>query len=123
MTLAFYMDAHVQAGITQGLRRRGIDVLTAQEDGADRLSDPDLLSRATALGRVLFSRDEDLLRARHLQFLEQTVGGHPDRSLDVEVERHARHPEPLRQLRHPWRRLETAAVIDVRVDGFHYGRH
>src|SRR2546421_132474 len=62
MTLAFYMDAHVQAGITQGLRRRGIDVLTAQEDGADRLSDPDLLSRATALGRVLFSRDEDLLR-------------------------------------------------------------
>ena len=39
------------------------------------------------------------------------VGGHPDRSLDVEIERHARHPEPLRQLRHPWRRLETAAVI------------
>lgn len=36
-------------------------MLTAQEDGAGRLPDPDLLDRATALRRVLFSQDSDLL--------------------------------------------------------------
>jgi hypothetical protein len=45
-----------------GLRLRRVDVLTAQEDGTRRFSDPDLLDRATALNRVLFTRDEDLLR-------------------------------------------------------------
>jgi hypothetical protein len=41
---------------------RSIDVLTAQEDGAAELDDDRLLQRATALGRVLVSQDEDLLR-------------------------------------------------------------
>ena len=55
------MDVHVHQAITTGLRLRGVDVLTAHEDGARRLSDSELLDRATALGRVLFSQDEDLL--------------------------------------------------------------
>lgn len=38
-----------------------MDVLTALEDGTHRLQDPELLDRATSLGRVLFSQDEDLL--------------------------------------------------------------
>ena len=38
-----------------------MDVLTADEDGAAQLSDPELLDRATELGRVLFSQDDDLL--------------------------------------------------------------
>ena len=61
MSLALYMDVHVPAAITRGLRRRGVDVLTAQEDGTTRLEDPDLLDRAGAVGRILFTRDEDLL--------------------------------------------------------------
>ncbi len=61
MTLALYMDHQVPRAITLGLRRQGLDVLTAFEDEADRLPDPDVLDRATALGRVLFSQDEDLL--------------------------------------------------------------
>jgi hypothetical protein len=61
MALAFYMDVHVPAAITQGLQRRGIDVLTSQEDGTREASDEQLLSRATAMGRVLVSQDEDLL--------------------------------------------------------------
>jgi Domain of unknown function (DUF5615) len=56
------MDVHVPNAITVGLRLRRVDVLTAQEDGAGRPSDAQLLARATALGRVLFSQDEDLLR-------------------------------------------------------------
>jgi len=55
------MDHHVHDGITSGLRRRGIDVLTAFEDRGNRLPDPALLDRATALGRVLVSQDVDLL--------------------------------------------------------------
>lgn len=48
--------------ITDGLRLHGVDVLTAQEDGAARLPDSALLDRSTSLGRVLFSQDKDLLR-------------------------------------------------------------
>jgi hypothetical protein len=61
MQLSLYMDVHVPAAITAGLRRRGIDVLTSQEDSSDRLPDDKLLDRSTALGRVLFSQDDDLL--------------------------------------------------------------
>jgi hypothetical protein len=43
------MDVHIPAAITEGLRLRGVDVLTAQEDGGRRLSDDKLLDRATAL--------------------------------------------------------------------------
>jgi predicted nuclease of predicted toxin-antitoxin system len=55
------MDVHAPLAITESLRRRGVDTLTAQEDGAGLLDDAALLDRATALGRVLFTRDEDLL--------------------------------------------------------------
>jgi hypothetical protein len=55
------MDVHVPSAITFGLRRRGIEVLTAQTDNAQRLPDDALLERATTLGRVLFTRDEDRL--------------------------------------------------------------
>ena len=61
MSLKLYMDVHVPYAITTGLRLRGVDVLTAQEDGARRFLDALLLDRATTLGRVLFSQDEDLL--------------------------------------------------------------
>jgi Domain of unknown function (DUF5615) len=62
VSVQLYMDVHVPDAITVGLRLRRVDVLTAQEDGARRLSDALLLDRATALARVLFSQDEDLLR-------------------------------------------------------------
>lgn len=55
------MDENVPRAITGGLRLRGIDVLTVQEDGRRGLEDPRVLDRATELGRVLFSQDEDLL--------------------------------------------------------------
>ena len=61
MSLGLYMDVHVPRPITRGLRRRGIEVLTAQEDGTAQWEDPRLLDRAGELGRVLFSQDEDLL--------------------------------------------------------------
>jgi len=39
--------------------------VSAQDDGAERLSDPDLLDRADELGRVLFPQDDDLLVEAH----------------------------------------------------------
>src|SRR5688572_31358927 len=52
---------HVRRAITVALLDRGVDVLTAQADGTAEANDSDLLDRATALGRALFSQDEDLL--------------------------------------------------------------
>ena len=56
------MDVHVPGAITDALRLRGVDVLTAQEDHADRFTDSALLDRSGARARVLFSQDADLLR-------------------------------------------------------------
>jgi Domain of unknown function (DUF5615) len=51
------MDVHVPGPIAQQLRRRGVDLLTAQEDGHDIVSDDRLLERATTLGRIVFTQD------------------------------------------------------------------
>jgi len=61
MPLAVYMDVHVPASVSEGLRRKQIDVRTAQEDSAGRMADDDLLTRATADGRVLLTQDADFL--------------------------------------------------------------
>jgi hypothetical protein len=56
------MDVHIPRAITRSLRGRGLDVLTSQEDDTTLLDDEALLARATELGRILFSQDQDLLR-------------------------------------------------------------
>jgi hypothetical protein len=60
------MDVHVPAAITGGLRRRGIDVRTSQEDGTDRWLDDQLLERSNDLRRIIFSQDDDMLRIASL---------------------------------------------------------
>ncbi|MGO8747108.1 MAG: DUF5615 family PIN-like protein [Thermoguttaceae bacterium] len=55
------MDHHVRAAVTNGLRRRGIDVRTAFEDGRADASDEELLTRAMELGRIVFTQDDDFL--------------------------------------------------------------
>jgi hypothetical protein len=61
MSVRILMDVHVRAEITNGLKDRAVEVLTAQEDGSAELPDSLLLDRASAIGRVLFSQDTDLL--------------------------------------------------------------
>ncbi len=67
MAVPLYMDHHVPKAITTALRLRGVDVLTAYEDGADQLDDAHLLQRAHELKRALFTQDDDLLEeaAKH----------------------------------------------------------
>lgn len=61
------MDEHVHRAITTSLRLRGVDVLTAQDDGRRHVPDHVLLDRATELRRILFSQDEDLLVEANLR--------------------------------------------------------
>ena len=61
MAVALFMDHNVPRAITTGLRLRAIDILTAYEDRSNELHDSLLLDRASALARVLFTRDDDLL--------------------------------------------------------------
>ncbi len=39
MSVALYMDVNVRRAVTDGLRLRGTEVLTAQEDGSRELED------------------------------------------------------------------------------------
>lgn len=57
MAIALYMDVHIPQAITDQLRRRGVDVLTAFDDEAQELPDDQLLLRVTQLNRVLFTQD------------------------------------------------------------------
>src|ERR1044071_10089751 len=55
------MDVHVPSAITDQLRAREVEVLTAQEDQTRESSDSDLLDRASELGRIFVTQDADLL--------------------------------------------------------------
>jgi hypothetical protein len=46
MAIGFYLDQHVPRAIATGLRMRGVNVLTTQEDGTESFADSDLLDRA-----------------------------------------------------------------------------
>jgi predicted nuclease of predicted toxin-antitoxin system len=59
--LSLYMDQHVPASITRALLQRGLDVITAHDDGRAEAEDRVILDRATELGRVVFTRDRDFL--------------------------------------------------------------
>ena len=76
MAVALYFDHNVDRAVVQGLRLRGVEVLTAFEDGAHRLRDVSLLDRALVLGRVLFTTDVDfLVEARRRQREGQPFAG------------------------------------------------
>ena len=107
MPLALYMDHHVPNAITLGLRLREVDVLTAYEDRTSELNDAALLDRASELGRVLFTRDDDLLaeasqRQRREIIFQGIIYAHQLRVSvgrcvqDLEVIAKAGEPEDLR---------------------------
>ncbi|HEV8238003.1 MAG TPA: DUF5615 family PIN-like protein [Thermoanaerobaculia bacterium] len=60
--LRLYLDHNLHGLVAGQLRARGVDVVTAFEDGRHELSDPLLLDRAEELGRVFVSHDRHLLR-------------------------------------------------------------
>jgi hypothetical protein len=103
LTIRLYMDHHVPGPITAGLRRRGIDVVTAHEDDAAELGDDALLERATQLGRVLFSQDRDLLVIAHhwLETEREFSGLIYGHQLNITIGRAVRDLELLAQVLEP----------------------
>ena len=67
--IRFYFGQHVPGLVAQGLRRRGVDVLTAQDADRCSVSDADQLSLARIDERVLVTVDDD--------FLSLAAGGTP----------------------------------------------
>src|SRR5215510_8696037 len=94
MGVPLYFDVHVPYAITLGLRLRGVDVLTSQEDGTREVDDDVLLDRATALGRVLFSQDKDL-RINRSQSPILTFRATENRYLKIRSQARSRFPAAI----------------------------
>ncbi len=56
------MDEHVPRAVTEGLRRRGVDVLTVREAGMLEAVDVQHLAYAMREGRVVVTQDAAFLR-------------------------------------------------------------
>jgi len=84
-----YADEQAPIAVAQGLRRRGIDVLTTPEAGLLGAADEEQLAFAVRQGRVIFTQDDDFLRLHargkpHLGIIyvhQQTPVGEMIRSL------------------------------------------
>lgn len=59
--IRFYFDEHVPQAVADGLRRRGVDVLTAQAAGRSGLPDDEQLAYATQQALVMVTMDSDYL--------------------------------------------------------------
>jgi predicted nuclease of predicted toxin-antitoxin system len=60
--IKFYTDEHVPRAVTEGLRRRGVDVVTVQDAGTQGAEDARHLDFAAREGRVVLTQDADFLR-------------------------------------------------------------
>ncbi len=60
--IRFYLDEHVPKAVANGLRRRGIDVVTVVEAGLRGATDEAHLERAKSENRVIFTQDDDFVR-------------------------------------------------------------
>ena len=61
MPLRFFFDECADEDVARGLRRRGVDVVTASEMGRKALSDADQLACVQRTGRVIYTTDRHYL--------------------------------------------------------------
>lgn len=115
MSLSLYIDENVPEAITEGLRRRGIDVLTVQEDDRAGLPDPEVLDWAGELGRVLFTQDRDFLQeaARRQQSGEQFPGVIYAHQARVSVGRCVKDLEIVVQILSPQEMAQTVQRLPI----------
>ena len=62
MPLRLFADECVDARVVAGLRRRGVDIITASDECLLHASDEEQFARATHLGRPIVTADHDFLR-------------------------------------------------------------
>jgi predicted nuclease of predicted toxin-antitoxin system len=65
--MQLYADEDFPLPAVEELRRQGQDVLTAQADGRQSATDPDLLARAHALGRAILTHNRRHYERLHRQ--------------------------------------------------------
>jgi len=67
--MALYADENVPLRVVEELRRLGVDVLTALEDGRanQSVTDQAILARATELGRAILTLNRRDFKRLHLQ--------------------------------------------------------
>lgn len=63
--MRFYLDENIGYALIDGLRRRGIELITTAADAHNETADFLILDRAGALGCVIFTQDTDFLRIAH----------------------------------------------------------
>ena len=61
-SVRYYVDEHIGNAVVQGLRQRGVDILTVVEAGMSSATDDAQLAFALKAGRVIFTQDGDFLR-------------------------------------------------------------
>ncbi|MBI2194851.1 MAG: DUF5615 family PIN-like protein [Planctomycetes bacterium] len=81
--MRFYMDQHFPGPASQGLRRHGVDLLTAQEAGRCGLPDSDQLTFATAEERVLVTFDTDFLELHQAEVQHAGIAWCPEQKYSV----------------------------------------
>ena len=59
--IRFYLDEHIHSAVADGLRRRGIEVLTVQQARKTGLADREQLAFALDIKRVMVTMDSDFL--------------------------------------------------------------
>jgi hypothetical protein len=72
-SIRLYLDEHIPLAIAAQLRRRDIEVVTLQDIGALGDSDENHLQRATAMGCVLCTCDEDCWREMVTYCIERSM--------------------------------------------------
>lgn len=71
--IRFYLDEHIPSAVADGLRRRGVNVLTVQNAGRSGLSDSEQLSFAHHEQRVLVTMDSDFLVIASRAFIHSGI--------------------------------------------------
>lgn len=69
--IALYLDEHVQITLAEGLRLRGVDVMTTQETGNHSLCDEDQLAFALKEGRALLSFNKRHFAKIHYEWMNK----------------------------------------------------
>lgn len=63
--MRLYTNESASVAIAEGLKRRGVEALSARDAGNLGLTDEQQLAYAQALNMVLFTHDEDFLKIAH----------------------------------------------------------
>ncbi len=76
MALSLLCDENIPYLIVEGLRRRGLNVVTVQEIGLSSEKDKVIIDRARKEGRIIYTRDTDFLRLHQIGYKHSGIFYH-----------------------------------------------